>query len=260
MPSAPPIITTAPGAGSPGTPPAAHAAPGAGSPATPPVISAPPSASVAAAALLINPSGTDNSFTLTAVETGAGGNNISGQIASSAASHLTAVAVSGNAITVTPGTKARMTVSGTTPAVAATLLWAADYAGVSGGQLYTSDGVNNYGGGANRTALYRDATTWYLWHWDDSNNMDYTATKVSSNTTPEGLTSWTVTLGSGSPTIAAAVSSAAQCISAVNADASAADLVLAAASGTVTGAVASVAAAFLTGGVGPSTPPVVTDP
>jgi hypothetical protein len=216
---------------------------------------------VAAASLLVNPTGSDNNYTVTAVATGAAGDHISHEIATPAAAAVTAVAVTAKAIVVTPGTKARMLISGTTPAVGATLLHAVLGEGL---YLWTSDGAASYGYGsildANRTAVYSNGTMWYFWHWDSEGVLDYTATKTSAATSPDGLTGWTVTLGSGSPTIAAAVSSAAQCIAAINADEAAGDLVLAAASGTVTGAVAAVAVAFLTGGIGPSTPPVVFAP
>ena len=217
-----------------------------------------------AASLLVNPTGTNNSYTVTALVAGAAGNRISHELNSPSES-ASSVGVVGDmeTIVITPAAKGRMSISGPSPAVASELFYASH--GISSGQArFTHDGVADYTYGnlddAGRTALFSASGTWYLWHTDSSGVFDYYATKVSAAATPEGLTGWTVSIGTNQPTIAAAASSAAQIIAAINANVDAGALVLAEASGTVTGAVAAVAAEFLSGGEGPNTPPVVFDP
>lgn len=202
------------------------------------------------ASITIAPTGDtgNNQFLLTSLVPFTGGNAISFQMLAFAGSATTDVTVTDFAIVVTPGALARMTISGTTPSVATTVFLAADYDFGPRGLLYTSDGVSNYGGGAGRTAIYDDGTTWYLWHWDNEGNLDYTATKVSSATSPNGLTGWTVSLGSGQPTINSAGANASQVIDAINNNVAASSLVVASLASTGLGVVAAVSTVNLSGG------------
>lgn len=214
-----------------------------------------------AALVTINPTGADNSVTYTAEQAGAVGNNISITYATPAVLATTTVAVVGTAITVTPGTKARMavtgslTANGSTPVVFPSL----SYAGTHNGKaIYTSTGVN--GQYEPYTALWGIAPNlWYLTDYD--RNAIWSSPENVA--TPDLVTTWTPvynmgseTTPTGTPTITAVISSAAQVIAAVNASAPAAVLVTASASGTVTGAVAAVSATNLIGGSGGMIPPV----
>jgi hypothetical protein len=193
-----------------------------------------------AATATINPSGADNSVLYTAVAgQGADGNDITLTYATPAAVATTAVGVVTDAITVTPGTKARMVIAGTltsdgsTPVVFPVLL----YAGLVGGRPAYESG--DYG-------LSWGGTDWLL--TDDLGNTWLSSDDVA---TPDLVGVWAPLSPpvTGNPTVTAGTSSAAQVITAVNASGPAAALVTASASGTVTGAVAAVAATNLTGGV-----------
>lgn len=194
-----------------------------------------------------NLAGSNNDIRWTAATAGVSLASIAYPAATAVAT--TVASASGVAVSVQTGTKARMLVSGTTPAVA-TVVFYADY--LPGHYLYTSDGAAVYLYGdirdALRTVLYSSGTEWTLWHWDSNGDLDYTATKTSAATSPDGLTSWTVALGTDSPTIAAAVSSAAQVIAAVAADAASAALMVGTnkAGNDGTGAVDTLATTLLT--------------
>lgn len=194
------------------------------------------------AAVTINPAGADNSIVYTAQAAGSAGNAITIAYATPAAQSATTVGVAGNAITVMPGTKARMVISGeltsngSTPVVFSEPL---TYAGVhnSKAQYYDSEDINS---------ISWDGTKWTIFiatpeaRWESSENV----------ATPDLVTTWTPQASeTGSPVVTSGISSAAQVIEAVNDSVAAYALVDAAASGTVTGAVASVAATNLTGGV-----------
>ena len=200
----------------------------------------------ARAYLLVDPAGADNSVLYMAKAAGAAGELVSVAYASPATQATTTVAVVGNAITVTPGTKARMVVSGTGDAlVNGTYYYAGLYAlrphwtrdGVSfadatdGAAIYASFGTTNWVVRlVGNSEVYRSQAPF---HGDGAPFPD---TEIFASPT----------IGTGTPTVTAGVSSAAQVIAAVNASAPAAALVTASVSGASTGPVAEVAAAFLT--------------
>lgn len=77
------------------------------------------------------------------------------------------------------------------------------YAGLNDAKpAWSSDGTLT--AGASNTICKSDAGTWSL-----SRGSAYAATKVSAAATPDGLTTWTVGTGSGSPILAAAAVAAA---------------------------------------------------
>lgn len=190
----------------------------------------------------------DSAITYIARAIGTGGNAVSVTHASAAATHLTEVAAASSDVNVTPGTKARMIISGTTPSVDTEVFYTADYSSIGAGYLFTSDGINVRLSGSLRTTLYYTGTTWYLIHRNISGTVDYEANKISANTTPEGLTGWTVTTGSGSPTIAAAASNANQVCAAIIATPTVLALLTGFPGGKGTGAVGTASHTHLSGG------------
>lgn len=196
------------------------------------------------ATLTVDPTNaTHNAVLYTAREAGAGGEDISVEYATPAAQATTTVAVVGDAITVTPGTKARMEVSGVSTAAVngVLLLTPLSY---SGSPTYTNDGLN-YTGEGTQTAVVKYAGVWRVLRWE-SDALVYESILTSGAASPDGLTFPAPAVGTGTPTVTAGVSSAAQVIAAVNASTPAAALVTASESGASTGPVAAVAAANLT--------------
>lgn len=193
------------------------------------------------ASVTINPSGANNSFTLTALTTGTGGEDISITVAAGVAN--TDVTVSDTGITVTPG-KVSMTIGamdgaplmdGGTPITFPELFAAGDvggfpsYEGTGDARLYYDDAESRW------TLTYSAGIEWI--------NYDSVATP---DLLSEG--SWQAAGGLGEPTVSAVLASAAQVITAINADPEASLLVLATPSGNVTGPIAPVAQTFLNGG------------
>lgn len=192
----------------------------------------------------INPTGADNSILWTAVAGWGGvGNDITVTYAAAVASQATTLcAASGYAITVTPGAKARMTIAGTLYAgpgatnarTFSTLL----YAGVTSTKaVFTGADADTVGwDGSKFTLTHHSGGAW---------------TSTDAVATPDLVTTWTGVGGAnGTPVVSAAISSAAQAITAGVADAATAFLAVPSASGTVTGAVAAVTATNLTNGTG----------
>lgn len=93
-----------------------------------------------------------------------------------------------------PSGKAMLTISGVTTS------------GINGNVIYcglildkpawSTDGTQT--AGASNTIVEYTGTAWKV-----SRGSSYSATKTSAATTPDGLTTWTVGTGTGSPTIAA---------------------------------------------------------
>jgi hypothetical protein len=199
------------------------------------------------ATLLVDPAGDDNSVLYTAKASGSAGELVSVAYDTPATQATTDVDVTGDAITVTPGTKARMVVTGTltmdgNPVIFPTLL----YSGVTNGHAAYSDDGNSSG-----------SSYWAIWSTFFGRMMLVQASPYcqwASDTTdvayPDLSAGWGgtgSTIGiAGTPTVTAGISSAAQVIAAVNASTPAAALVLASESGPSTGPVAAVAADFLT--------------
>lgn len=195
--------------------------------------------SLPTASATLDPTGGSNAVTFTAVSPGEEGNLISVAYASPAAATEATVSVSGGNITVTPASKARMVVSGIVSPAAANGEYAWDGTNFSkAGFLFT---VGTYGG-------IPGTTCWIL-----SGEGLVAPTYFRSDgysTYPDGEATWTAVYGgaSGTMVVTAGATSAAQVIEAVNADEDASALVVATASGVVTGAVAAVAQTFLSGG------------
>lgn len=205
-----------------------------------------------AATVTINPTGADNSVLYTAVAgLGADGNDITITYATPAAAATTAVAVAGDAITVTPGTKARMVISGTLSPDATGEL---PYTGLQGSYpIYSTTPGSVPATGRWTQIIYPSGgAAWELRHYENglAGSMALWIAAPGTEATPDLASGWAPDgVETGTPVITAGTSSAAQVIAAVNAAAAAAALVTASASGTVTGAVAAVAATNLTGGV-----------
>lgn len=203
----------------------------------------------AAASVTINPAGSDNSVTYTAVTSGTAGNSIT--VAYASPSLVTGatlvVAVAGSAITVTPR-KRTMIVSGITNPAAANGNY--DYVSSIRYQSATHELV--------RAAVIGTPNK-YQWllkalsggtQYYSSVQIDMAT--VTANRTPDDAVwgPWDAWSGAtGTIAFSYALSTAQQVIEAVNAAAAAASLVTASASGTVTGAIAEVSATALTGGV-----------
>jgi len=201
----------------------------------------------ARAYLLVDPAGADNSVLYMAKAAGAAGELVSVAYASPATQATTTVAVSTNAITVTPGTKARMIVTGdltsdgTTPVVIPPLLYAGLYAG---SPAWSDTGLLTAGS----VFLYNLSWAWGLSVMTNVGERIWHSVEGSGVGSAFPTTGWNYTFQAGDhdgiPVFATGVSSAAQVIAAVNAGVQ--TLVTASASGASTGPVAEVAAAFLT--------------
>ena len=194
------------------------------------------------ASLTINADGDNNTILYTANIPGTGGNDISITYASSVQQATTTVGVVSNAITVTPGTKARMVITGVTTSlppgkgsINGTLLYAGIY---SGSPHWSSDGLPYLAtrpSSVITTVLWEDGGFWNLATFGLGS---YYYTAISSTNVepyPDGLT-YTSDFDSV-PTVVAGVSSAAQFINSVNNSVAASTLVTASAIGTVTGAI-----------------------
>lgn len=94
-----------------------------------------------------------------------------------------------------PTGKAMLTISGvSTSGINGNVI----YCGlIAGKPAWSTDGTQT-AGASNTIVEYVSGTSWKV-----SRGSSYSATKVSAAATPDGLTSWTVGTGTGSPTIAA---------------------------------------------------------
>jgi hypothetical protein len=72
------------------------------------------------------------------------------------------------------------------------------YCGLIAGKPAWSTNGSQTAGASNTIVEYISGTTWKV-----SRGSSYSATKVSAAAAPDGLTSWTVGTGSGSPVVAA---------------------------------------------------------
>ena len=203
------------------------------SPSAPVAVSTIPTVPTAAFAVL-DPAGDANAALYTAKTLGSVGEAIRVAYAEPAAQATTTVTVADSTITVTPGTKARMVVGGTStgdginPFTLPTLF----YIG-----LYNQKPVysNVIAGGL---AIHYLAWTGMKWSLGPFGSFE----SFQNVATPDLVTEWIpVGAATGAPTVTAGVSSAAQVIAAVNASIPAAALVTASASGPGTGPVAAVA-------------------
>lgn len=208
---------------------------------------------LAHATRLVDPAGADNSVLYTAKAAGAAGELISIEYAAPATQATTTVAVVGNAITVTPGTKARMVVTGTltrdgsTPVVTGEML---NYDHTNDGKPVYNDFVGSY---INISwSNYDSQWTIFLPPFIGGASWVSIGSPVA---TPDLVVTWVpVSPATGIPTVTALTSSASNVIRAINnhvlapsenASPEAAALVTASDSGPSTGPVAQVAAAFL---------------
>jgi hypothetical protein len=94
-----------------------------------------------------------------------------------------------------PAGKAALVISGvTTAGINGYLI----YCGlIAGKPAWSTDGTQT-AGDSNTIVEYISGTSWKV-----SRASSYSATKVSAAATPDGLTAWTIGIGSGQPTIAA---------------------------------------------------------
>lgn len=216
------------------------------------------------ATALIDPTGTDNNIALEAQVIGSGGNLISLQIAAAAAQATTTINVAGNAITATPGSKARMTVNGTGPFTDGF----GDPANINGYVLYshgTENGKPSYWPYASDspgliTGSY-SVIRWTGSQWEFKTGFPtggyyFRAYSSENVATPDLVTAWTLdtsggyALSTGTVTgMTAGASCAQQVIDALNTSAAAAALVKATASGLATGTVQATGPVYLTGGL-----------
>ena len=253
MPATPPAIFAPPSTPSPAAAGAVHAAPAA-TPTAPGAVHVVPVIGVAT--LTVSPAGVDSSVTYTAVAAGTAGNAITVGYTAPAAQATTDVAVAGNAISITPGTKARMVVTGTfvDNLGNGVTFPPLPYVGLSLGY------PKYFSGSAGVTESYRiesNGSQWYLSKYSAAGALVFEK-RATVTASPESAAGWGAGTGTASGTsVAAATSSAGQVIAAVNAYASAAALVTASAAGTATVAVAYAAATNLTGG-GLAAPTVIT--
>lgn len=203
------------------------------------------------ASLTVNPTGTNNSVDYTAVVYGIAGENVSVAYTAPVQTGLD-VSVSGDAITVACGTKHRMVVTGTlSPDATGTLVYAGDDNDV---KMWSSDGTrDNPPSSGSYTVIMSfmiaETLYWKIIHYTDGGEPDGIWISEEYKEFPDGLSYVIHDTETGTPTVTAALPTAQQVIDAVEADAEASDLVTPAANGTVTGAVAAVAAAHLSGGV-----------
>ncbi len=184
------------------------------------------------ASRIINPSGADNSIFFETGIPGELGNAISIQYIESPATPETLVSVNESAIAVYYGVKSNMIISGVVTA------------GVNGDHYYS--GISNdhpdYSGDTS-------GINWFSGSWVIQ-SAGYTAFIISEAETPEGLTGWTIVMGSGQPVITAGNATAQQVMNAVNGDVVASSLVTALPSGAATGEVSPIGPLFLQGGSG----------
>lgn len=201
------------------------------------------------ATVTIDPAGEDNSITYTANNAGSIGEEITIEYAAPAVQATTDVEVVGNAITITPGTKARMLLTAASdPSVDGAELFH-DGAGIGVSSTYTqiwSDGnLGNVLEAPTGTGirLCIDAPTVCLLEYYVAGVVDSSWADFSAALWPD-LCTMNIYQGNATDvvSIAAATSSAQQVLDAVDSDDSAMALVTADASGVVTGAVAAVAA------------------
>jgi len=207
--------------------------------------------SVTYATAILGSTGSDNAILFTAAFPGTSGNTPTVTIAGIAsATAAVVVGVTGSAITITPAAKGVMTTSSiTSPTAANKALY---HAGTYGGKpAWSTDGINDITTQGTRGICYYSTDRW-LYQYCVSGSAVYVATKVSSAAFPDGLTGWTLIIGTGSPTVTATATTAAMAIAAVNASVDAAALVVAS---NVTGysglaIIAAVSLTHLTGGTG----------
>jgi hypothetical protein len=162
------------------------------------------------AQVLVEFSGNTHQFLITASTPGSLGNNLTFRINAVSAGYVTGITVTdNNDIVVSPKTKAMMLIGGGTPCELR-VLYNNDGNGIPGyGLWYESEE-------GTQTLLFALSGKWYLQHFDDGELL-YAAEKTSSNTTPEGLTGWTVITGPNiQPTITAAATSVRQVVDLVN--------------------------------------------
>lgn len=199
------------------------------------------------ATLLVNPDGADNSVLFTATAIGFNGETVTVEYLEPEEQAATEASTTDEAIIVTPGTKARMIITG---------------ALTSDGSTPWGPRTHQYSGTLNGKPKYSynpadafelETTRWTGTQWRVGGTFSWYSTEDVA--TPDLVTTWTPSgANTGTPTVTAGISSAAQVIAAVNANVSASALVTASAVGTVTGAVAAVAAANLSGATDPDAP------
>lgn len=199
-----------------------------------------------AATLTTNLAGFNNDLVYTALKAGADGNSITVAYTAPVATGYTTTATITNdnlSIVVTTGAKARMTITGFTGGGAVANL-TYHYNSISNGRpKYTApDGFEIEFTGSN----------WYIRDVTPGPTVNYAiGTAPLDAATPDLVTSWTPAGGIGTPTVTAGISDASQVSTAIAANEDVADIVSVAnaSSNDGTGAVTTMAATNLSGGI-----------
>ena len=201
------------------------------------------------ASLQVNPSGDDNTLNFTSAVAGTAGALTSITIASSVASSKTAVLVAGTAITITPGTKARMIISGTLTPDASITVYSVQRPPA---QFQSTNFYYDSGSSYPRVTIYQDfLSPWTIRYYPNLASYPSSPSAswqafAGSFTYPSDASGWNAQSGAtGTPTVTAGASIAAQVIEAIEASAEALGLVLVEAEGASTGVMASVSETFL---------------
>lgn len=192
-----------------------------------------------AASAALDPTGADNTVTLTSQSVGLEGNSLRAAMTIPTDATIS-VSKTGEVVSIAAGSKHRMVVAGTLdPAVSGTLI----YAGFSIANVWSSDGnMTAPASGAWVNLTLQPDGTGVLAHWTDGSRDGFW---VSSDTGdwPNGLTYVADDAETGTPTVTASAPTAAQVVAAVNS--AGLDVT---ASGTGTGTVAAVTTTAFTGG------------
>ena len=170
------------------------------------------------ASATIDPSGSNNSITVTAATAGASGNALRFQILTPATGTSDTIAsVSESIVTLTPGDKARMIISGV---ATSNVNGSLGYCGVRNGfDSWSSDGINGIfyqSHGIPYTVLWKSGSVWCLQRFESNGTPSYQCYCTDTGISPSGLTFDAPGIGSGIPTIASSASTSAQGIVAIN--------------------------------------------
>jgi hypothetical protein len=210
-----------------------------------------PNSGAVAASLFVDPDGDNNTILYTALIPGTSSNYLSIAYASPVLTSANiAATIDGDAITIVPSAKGAMVISGISAPTGLNVRLISTGTYSSNKPLYSQSGATT---GINNTVLAYNGSVWTLTRRDGSNSITYQAEAESNADFPDGITFGTPTVGSGVPTISAAVSSAAQVIAYVNTT-TVGVYVNAAGFVDVTGSVAATPRAYLTGGIAPTSP------
>jgi hypothetical protein len=193
------------------------------------------------AELIISPPPPNDDIVFTADEPGVSGNLISVEVLAPLVTPVTSVDVIANAIVITPGSKARLIVTGSLenidgPITFPELLYVGPY----------NDGPEYQAASNPLIKAFRFDGGWIIQY----GGTDTSWTSLEDAATPDLVVTWTPQVYAvGVATVTAAASSAAQVIDKINNSVEASALISVMSLGVATGPVGTTAATFLTGGV-----------